>query len=67
MEKKISNEDLYDLIKGLIANTDELKHQNNANEEELKSVIGTVKFQFCTEIDRITKENGRLKEENTIL
>lgn len=39
MERKISNEDLYDLIKKMITRTDQLKDQNKLYKEELKSVI----------------------------
>lgn len=66
-EKQITTNELYDLMKGLIASNEEIKVQIKQSEEDIKSEINSVKENLSKELEQIKNENQKLKQENNIL
>ena len=64
---EVTNQDLYNLIQGLVAKSEQIQQQNENLKNELKQEIQSVKNDFSQQLTKITKESLSLREENTVL
>lgn len=60
----ITNENIYQLIQGLMLKSDEIKQQNELIKEELKNELQIVRAELKGELEKIKNENQLLREEN---
>lgn len=66
-EQKITTNQLYDLIKGLITSNEQIKEQITLSKEDIKGEIYVVRDDLAKELQKIKQENNKLIQENQIL
>ena len=64
MGENITNQDLCNLIQGLVKKSDDIHKQNESLKDELKQEIRSVKSDLTLELEKNNTENQSLKEEN---